>query len=178
MAIAGKAGAAGGVGVLVGVDVEPARLRGFDQFQRLGNLAPVLAARRFVVRDLDGNARPLADLDGLADRIEQPVALVAHVGCIQAARAGHFAGEFDDLVRLRPATRLVDEPGRQADEAGIEAFVERVLHRPHLVAGGFAPRAAHRCQPQRAVADEGGDVDRRRSALEQVEVARVALPGR
>src|SRR6185436_10265204 len=92
-------------------EAAPARL--LDEVEGVAHLAPVTLPARLVMRDLDGHAAFLADMDGLAHRIEQSRRLVAHVGGVEPAARTHLARELDDLLDARVAPGLVDEAGRE-----------------------------------------------------------------
>ncbi len=91
----GETIAPGGVGVGVGGDVGPGGARGVDFRDDLGHASPVAFAGDLNVPDFDGNARFAADAQGLIDRFEHGVALVAHVRGVDAAEFAALGGEGD-----------------------------------------------------------------------------------
>ena len=147
----------------VGVNVEGNLLllhRFVEVRQRLLHAAEVGAARALVVRDDDLGADAAADLEGLVHRLQDVIALVAHVGGVDAAPLAERRGHFDDLVGRGVARHGIEQAARHADGALFEALVEQLAHLLDLGAGGDAVEVvAHRVDAQRAVADQEGAVD-------------------
>ncbi len=73
------------VGVLVAVDLHAAPARGVDLGEEPPGTAPVVHAGQLQMRDLDVDARGLADRDRLAHRLEDLVGLVADVRGVGAS---------------------------------------------------------------------------------------------
>jgi uncharacterized protein YjbJ (UPF0337 family) len=129
------------------------------------------------VADLHPAARAHPHRDRLADRVEQPVALVADVGGVAAALARGAAGEGDQFVGGEEGGGRIDEAGTESHRAVAHRRLHERRHAAHLVRGGAAGEVAHHRAPHRAGGDVGTEVDRRARALEVVEVAREGAPG-
>ena len=61
---------AGGIGIGIAIDVEPARLGGGDHLQRLCGLAPIVCAGALEMDDLDMHAALLGHVDRLRERLQ------------------------------------------------------------------------------------------------------------
>ena len=109
--------AAGGIGIGIAVDVEPARLGRGDHVERARGLAPIVHARAFEVHDLDMDAALLRDLDRLRDRLQHLVRLVANVGEVAGIVALDHAAERDHLVRLGIGAGGGEQAGRKPERA-------------------------------------------------------------
>src|SRR5690606_40144858 len=81
--------------------------------ERLVRRPPVALPLRLQVGDLDGHASALTDADGLLDRGEKPVILVAHVARVGEPGAPQCRGESDQLVGRGEAARRVLQAGRK-----------------------------------------------------------------
>src|SRR5262245_48421886 len=82
--------------------------------------------------DLYRHAGALADRDRLADGVEEPRPLVAPVGGIEPPRSSYLARQRDDLVAGRIPSRLVDQPRRESDAAGVEPLAHQIAHAAEL----------------------------------------------
>ena len=102
-----EAGGGGRVRILVGGDVEAFGARRLQAGDGLAGPAPDGARRALEVRDLQAGARARRTDRGdrLVERGEQVVALVAHVGRVQATAPGRRGDERLDLVRRSRASR-------------------------------------------------------------------------
>ena len=89
---------------------------------------------------------------------------------VDAAALADRPADGDDLLGRRMQGGRIEGAGRHADGAGVERFGDELLHRRDLVRLGRAVERAHGAYAQRRVADQGGDVQRRRRALELGEV--------
>ena len=83
----GEAVVPGGIGVSVGTDIGSGSTCGVDLGYDFGHVSPVIFACYLEVPDLHGDVTLAADAKGFVDGVENRVALVAHVGGIDAARA-------------------------------------------------------------------------------------------
>ena len=86
--------------------------------------------------DLDPHAGLAADPDRFAHGVEQSRGLVAHVSRVDSAGRGHVAGQFDHLFGGAMPARLINQPGGEADRAGLEPFAHQLAHRALLVRVG------------------------------------------
>ena len=112
------------------------------------------------MRDLRPDARRLHELDHLVDRLENVVALAAHVRRVIPALRRCNLGERHDFRRRRILAGLVDEPRREAPAARIKRFVEKTRHLAQVFVAGRARGITDDRRPQRIVADELNGVDR------------------
>ena len=166
------------VGILVGGDVEAASARRLDEAKRVAHAAPVGAAARLVMGDLDGDPALLADPDGLGDGVEEPGGLVPHVGGVQSAELPHLPGQGHDLLGGGVASGLVDEPGGEADGARLDALPDGAAHPAHLVGRRPALVEPHGARAQRAVAHEHRHVETGTGLVHAREVAGESGPRR
>ena len=123
--------------VLAGVD------GAVDQFEEVSGAAGMGDAL-VEVGQVAGKAGPLADLQGLFDGIEEPVAEgVAEVGVIDAAESGDLLGEADQLVGGGVASGRVVEARGDAEGAFFHAFTEHCPHVGDIGVGGGGVVPAH-----------------------------------
>ena len=107
-----------------------------------------------VVRDDYRNPDLAADAERLLERLEHPVAFVAHVRAIEPARFAQRTADLDHLLGGRRAGRLVVEAGRNTDRTRAERLAHHLAHAPDLVVARGALEVVHRRDPQRRVADQ------------------------
>ncbi len=147
-------GGPGRVRVHVAVDVEAAGDGGVDHAERRLDLAPVEVPQGLVVRQLDGDAGALADLERLGHRLDQVVSLVAHVGRVQAPPRRDGLRDAHELVGLRVGPRGEHEARRQAEGTLVHAARDELAHRADLRLGGRPLGHAHHGAAHVAVRDE------------------------
>jgi hypothetical protein len=82
------------------------------------------------VQDLHGHAGTPADLDRLADGLEDAGPLVAHVGHEDAAVTGHHLAQLDQVVGGRQRVRRHGQGARQAAGALLHRLFDQGLHLP------------------------------------------------
>src|SRR5262249_45477149 len=112
------------------------------------------------VRDVDGNVAAPADVEGLAEGIEELVAeAVAYVGVVDAAEPGRFPGQLRELRRVGVAAGRVIEAGRHPPGSLLHGGPQQRLLIRHLVSRGGPVVPAHGADAQRRVANDVGDVD-------------------
>src|SRR5579859_6525223 len=83
------------------IAVEPDLLRAhraLDDRERLGGAAMVRRADDLVVRDDDRHAELAPDPEALLERIDDAVALVAHVRAVDAAMPGERPADLDHFL--------------------------------------------------------------------------------
>src|SRR5439155_25881692 len=124
-------GGRGAVGIAVEADLLLAHGL-LDDRQRLGRAAVVRLAGQLVVRDYHRHAELAPDAEGLLERIDDAVALVAHVRAVDAFPRRERAAHLDHLLGRRGARRLVVQAGREADRARGERLVHHVSHRGYF----------------------------------------------
>ena len=130
------------------------------------------------VGDVGRRLTPSADLDRLAEWIQEPIAKrVADVRVVDAAEAARFGGEPRQLGRRGIRTGRVVEAGRDPERTLLHALAE---HRSHtgqgrIVGHHFLPADCR--DPERSVADEERDVDAD-LPIEPGEIARDRVPVR
>jgi len=130
-----------------------------DQSERLLRLAPVVAARGLVVRDLNGEFRLAGDTDGLFDRLQKALALVTHVRHVEAAVFRRDLRERDDLLGAGEGAGRVDETGGEAERAGGHAFGHVLSHLFEFGCIRLAAVHAQGAVADGAVGDETADVE-------------------
>ena len=152
-------GRAGRVGVHVGGHVHAAGAGGLDRPEDLAHLGPVGLEAGLQVGHLDGHPALVADPDGFRDRRLERRALPPDVGGVEpAGPAAERRRQPDQLGGVRVDARRVDEPCRHTEGPGVERLAEQGVHVTGLVRAGRPPLESHGRDPERAVADEGGDV--------------------
>ena len=135
-------------------------------------LAPDRARRALEVRDLQpcAVARGADRVDRLVERREQVVALVAHVGRVQAAVPGRRRDERLHLVRRRVHPGRIDQPAGEADRPGVHRRLDLADHRREFRVGGHARVGAQDGGPDGVVADEERQVGTESLLLDAFEV--------
>jgi hypothetical protein len=91
----GEAVVPGGIGVSVGTDIGSGSTCGVDLGYDFRHVSPVIFARDLEVPDFHGDVTLAADAEGLVDGVENRIALVAHVGGVDAPKFSGFGGERD-----------------------------------------------------------------------------------
>ncbi len=86
--------------------------------------------------DLDRDARLPADRDRLVDRLEDAVALRAHVGRVGPAVLRCLGREGDQLVGLGIRCRRILQRGRESHRAVEHRLADERLHAVELLASG------------------------------------------
>src|SRR5262249_22555499 len=119
---------------------------------------------------------PLADANGLLDRLDDVDALVADVRGVDPPALRHDLTQIDDVVRLRQRARRHGEHGRESEGAVGERLFEEGLHRRELLLARSRVRLAHRPFPKVVEPDEGGDVDAYSLFLQQREIPPERVP--
>ncbi len=119
------------------------------------------------MRDDDLGPGAAADLEGLVHRLQDVVALVAHVGGIDAAPFAERFGDLGHLVGRGGVGDGIEKPARHADGALFQALVEQIAHYLDLGGRGGADQiVAHGIHAQRAVPDQESAVDGRRGRVD------------
>ena len=167
----GERGVAGEVRVDVDPDVEALAARVVDHLQGLGHATPVASPDGGQVRDLGPAPGRASDAEALRHGLQEVVGVVPDVPGEQPVVCGDGAPQRDQLVLLGEADRGVDESGGQTHRAVLEALLEEPDHRVDLGAGGRAGVEADRGGAERAVGDEGEDVEGRPGGANRVQVA-------
>ena len=142
-----------------------------DHLQGLGHPAPVASPNGGQVRDLGPAAGRPRDAEALRHGLQEVVGVVPDVPGEQPVVCGDGAAQRDQLVLLGEADRGVDEAGGQPDGAVLEALAEETDHPVDLRAGGRARVEADGGGAERAVGDQGEDVEGGPSGADRVEVA-------
>ena len=118
------------------------------------------------VGDVGGRAGSTADLDRLAERVEEAVAQrVADVGVIEAAGPARLLGEGGQFLGRGVAARRVIEAGAEPDGALGHAVAQQAAHPVEGLRRGGLVVPTDRADPQRAVPDERGDVQADRAVV-------------
>src|SRR5207302_8564929 len=105
-------GMPGIVRVAVRGDVHTAPPGFLNQAHRFGRLAPHADRAQLDVRNLDRDARLLADSNGFAQRLEAAVGLIPDVGHVEATESRRHAGQSDEFFRCAVAADLVLEDNK------------------------------------------------------------------
>ena len=147
------------IGILVAEHITAPRRRLLHQREGRGGLVPVEdAAGGLVVRDNAAAAALLRHPEHLRRGLHQPCALAAHVDGEQAALFRRRPGQRDQLLRLRVASRRIDQAEGKAQRARVHALCQQRLHLAQLLRRGPAVFIAHDAGPQHAVAHQKGGV--------------------
>ena len=128
------------------------------------------------MRDVHRAARLAADAQRLLDGVEQVLALVAHVGSVDAAVGGDALAQLDDLFSDAPAAGLVDQAGREAAGPLRHRLAHPILHLTQLGLGELALLVTRGAVPERVVTHQGDAVDRRPARLYPPHVAGEVRP--
>ena len=122
------------------------------------------------VGDVGRGLAQAADLDRLAERVEESVAeAVADVRVVDASGAAGFGGEVGELGRRGVGARRVVEAAAEPERAVLERLADDALHAGHGRGVGRRLVPAQRRDPDRRVPDERGDVQA--APVEPIEVA-------
>ena len=176
----GEGGRRGRVRVLVRADVEALRARALEPGDRVIGPTPHRARSALEVRDLETAARAGRPdgRDRLVERLEQAVALVAHVGRVHAAAARRRGHERLDLIGRRVHPRGVDQARRKTQRTRVHRAVDRADHRRQLVGRRRAGVGTEDGPADRAVADEERDVRTEGLLGDPIEVLPEGRPAR
>ena len=173
-----QGGRGGGVGVLVGTDVNPRRASGRKSFQRCPPLAPVVAAECLQVGDLDAGSAFPADGDCFVQCGGKPVPLVTNVAGIDGIVACQNTCQGDQFAGVGIAPRRIDQPGRHSPRPLAEGFREKLLH-PFEFGGCRRPVIhAQGGDPQRCMTYQRRQVDSGREPIQQLGIAGKVMPGK
>ena len=159
-----------GVGINVGLHIDPAPARLFDQRHDFFHPAPELFVRDFQMDDVHRHAGAFSDFDGLSDRLEDAQALVANVAGVDAAMLAHDLAKFDQVVGRGERTRRHHQLTRKTKGSLLHRLRDQVLHLLQLSRTGPVEGLAHDTLPDVAFADVGSDVDGDSRPLDRGEV--------
>ena len=126
------AGAARGVRILIGVDLNAAVARLVDAFDQRHRQAPARRSKGLHVSDDARKVTFLRNPDHFLDRCNDADVVVRFVADVTFVDAAHLADDScqrDHFVGRRVAARRVVEAGRQADAAGFHAARARATIR-------------------------------------------------
>ena len=166
----------GGIRVLVCRDVLSLGTGSFDECRRPLHEAPVPLPRRLMVRELHPDTRAPADLEILFDRLEESRPLIPDMARIEAVQRPDLGAKARELRGVGERARRIDESRGKAHCSLEECLPEQLPHRRELLPAGRTRDRAHDRGPQRPVADERADVDRRARPLDGVRVLREGRP--
>ena len=113
------------------------------------------------VGEMTGYLRPSSDLQCFFYRIQESISkFVAQVSVVDAAMAGCFGRQCNQLVGVRVTPWWVIKSGREAECSILHAFPKHSSHARYLsiACGSFVP--SHRGNAEWCVSDYVGDVDR------------------
>ena len=157
----------------VGIGVQRHVLRGhgaLDQRQRFPGAAEVGLAGQLVVRDHHGHVQLAADAEGLFQRRHDVLALVAHMGGVDAAVRGQRPADLDDLLGGGVGGGRVEGAGGDADGAAGHRLLGQRAHGVDLGRRGRAMQVRHDGGAQRGVADHAGGIDGGGRGAQRVQV--------
>ncbi len=170
-------GRAGDIGVPVTKDVQAFAPGGFYAGQGGLGLVPVGAARGFEVGDLQGNARLPGRGDGFVQGLEQLLALVPHVGGIDALVPGRRPAQLDELPGLGEGAGSVFQAARKAERPGGHGPLDQKRHPLELLGLWWTVVEAHDRPPNHPLADESRIVDGRPRLLQPGQKSGGIAPG-
>ena len=116
------------------------------------------------------------DADQLVERLEEAIALAAHVRDVAAAELAGGLAERDELVRLRVRRRRVDQRAADAERALAHGLAHHVLHLLQLFGRRRDIVIADHVLAHRGGADERSDVRRNALLDQEVEILAERLP--
>ena len=166
----------GGVGVGVGGDVGAGGAGGVDFGDDFGHASPVGFAGDFDVPDFHRDVAFAADAQGFVDGFENGVALVAHVGGVDAAELSGFGGERDQFVGLRVGCGRVFERGGDADGAVFHGIAHQSFHLVELRGSGLHVVVAEHHAADLRGADVARQVDAHALLFEAREILAEGAP--
>ncbi len=172
----GQAGAAGGVGIHIGGDVEALGAYLIYALDDPVYFGVVALGDGLEVVDFDRDVGALSDFDGFVQGLEKFVGLGPYVGDIDTARSCCCLADFDDFVCAGICVRRVDEGVGRAEGAVFHGFGHDAVHIFHFSGRRLAHSHAHRKRAQGARAQEGPDVGRDASFDHGVEPVAEAMP--
>ncbi len=171
-----QVGAARGVRVDVDGDIDALGLRPLDPLECERHLSPVAPPGDRKVRDLQPAAAQARDRQRLIHRLEQMIAVVAHVDGEHAVVASHGPADRHELVEIGGHRRRIHQPGRDAGRAIVEAALDGGHQRRPLGAVERPGGLARDRDPQRHVPHEQHRVECQAGSLERTGVARRVGP--
>ena len=166
----------GGVGVGVGADIGSGGAGGVDLGDDFGHASPVIFAGDLDVPDFDGDVSLAADAKSFVDGFENRVALVAHVGGVDAAKLSGFGGERDQFFGLRVGGWRVFERGGDADCAIFHGLAHERLHLLELRGSGLLVVVAEHHAADLRGADIAREIDAHALLFEAREILAEGAP--
>jgi hypothetical protein len=110
------------------------------------------------------------DAEALVERIEDVLALVAHVRAVDAVALRQGPADLDHLLARRGARRLVVQPGRHADRARRQRLVHHRAHGFNFLLARGPVHVVHGLDAQHGMADEQRAVGGRRLRLQRLDI--------
>ena len=144
--------------------LHPGATGGVDAVDQHGGLVPVVAPGRLDVAVVQVASGPGGHVDHLVGRLDDAVALRAHVHEEREVAGGDHLAQRGHLIGARIGGRHVDEAGGEPARALVERPDERLLHLLDLAVAGLAGVVAHDEPPDRGVPDERSRPGRRAGA--------------
>ncbi len=159
------------VRVNIGLHVDAVLAGVVDQLDDLVHAAPVQLVGNLDVEDLHCDARAPADLDDLADGVEDAGALVANMSDEDAAMPGHHLAQLDHVVGRRQRIGRHRQHAREPAGALLHRLVDQRSHLVELRRRRPLVRIAHDGFPDVAQADKRRDVGGHAGSLPEIEVS-------
>ena len=158
---AADAGAAGVVGILIGVDLHAAGARRLDSLDERHREPVAGGAQRLHVADDADEPAFFGDRDHFLDRrdhADRVVGFIADVAAVDAAELRRHLRHGDHFRRLRVRAGRVVEAAREAESAGAHALPHEIDHLRELLRVGIAIGHAHHGLPDGSVRDHQSHV--------------------
>ena len=161
-------------GIDVGRHFQPLLTSVRDRIQDLADLADVRLALDPDMGDHDRQLRLAPDFETLFERLENVVAVVAHVGAEDASVGGRDLREFDDLVVASVVSGGVRESDREPESTSFHRLSDGRFHASKLALGGRTVVESHRVDADRSMPDHGHEVG---GNIETIQLAQILVEG-
>src|SRR5207244_2012602 len=131
----------------VGLYVDAAFARCFDQCDELAHAFPELLVGDFQVDDVDGHASALADGNRFLDRFDHPAPFIADVRRVNTAVAACNLAQLDDVVGCGQPARRHGQHAGQSKRAVPHGRLHQGFHQFELRSGGASELGPHDALP-------------------------------
>ena len=117
------------------------------------------------MRDHHRTTRPARRVESFIERFEQPLALVSHVGGIDALESGQLSGQRFDFRRRGRFVGRIEKPGSKSSRSCGKTLAKERAHLTDLAVRRWPVQLLHCSAAQRRMPDQGQRVDGCRMAI-------------